>query len=200
LFFNWKRYNDKGLGYDFTYTRSGKNFEPEMGFQQRSDYSYYAGSLQYGWLPGESSPLMNHKIDLNSAVYIDNISGDAQSSETELKYLFYLKSGFNGAVSVKNGFENIDRDFSFSEEADVPAGKFSFNYFETHLHSPKSYALQLGLDAVAGGFYDGSRFEIGLKPEWSIGSSLQLGLDYEYNVKFQIEQNFISNIARFKAP
>ena len=35
----------KASGYDFTYTRSGKDFKPEMGFQQRKDYSFYAGSF-----------------------------------------------------------------------------------------------------------------------------------------------------------
>ena len=44
-------------------------------------------------------------------------------------------------VAVKNGFENVDEDFSLSDEADVPAGKYSFYYFETHLHSPQSNTL-----------------------------------------------------------
>jgi hypothetical protein len=201
LFFNWKRYNDKGLGYDFTYTRSGKDFKPEMGFQQRKDYSFYAGSLQYGWIPGEGALLMNHKFELNAEMYSDNVSGDVQSTETELAYKFNFKSGYNGMVGLKNGFENVDEDFSLSDEADVPAGKYSFYYFETHLHSPQSNTLVMNLDGVAGGFYDGKRFTIGLEPEWSIGSSVQLSLAYEYNhVSFpDREQLFTANIARFKA-
>jgi len=201
LFLNWKRYNDKGLGYDFTYTRSGKDFKPEMGFQQRKDYSFYAGSLQYGWIPGEGALLMTHKLELNAAVYSDNISGNMQSSETELAYKFNFKSGYNGMVSAKNGFENVDEDFSLSGETDLTAGKYSFYYFETHLHSPQTNTLIMNLDGVAGGFYDGKRFTIGFEPEWSIGSSVQLSLAYEYNhVSFpDREQLFTANIARFKA-
>ena len=201
LFFNWKRYNDKGLGYDFTYTRSGKDFKPEMGFQQRKDYSFYAGSLQYGWIPGEGALLMNHKFELNAEVYSDNFSGDVQSSETELAYKFNFKSGYNGMVAVKNGFENVDEDFSLSDEANVPPGKYSFTYFQTFLHSPQSNTFIMNLNGVAGGFYDGKRFTIGLEPEWSIGSSVQLSLAYEYNhVNFpDREQLFTANIARFKA-
>jgi hypothetical protein len=201
LFFNWKRYNDKGLGYDFTYTRSGKDFKPEMGFQQRKDYSFYAGSLQYGWIPGEGALLMNHKFELNAQLYSDNFNGYVQSSETELAYKFNFKSGYNGMVALKNNFENVDEDFGLSDKAYVPAGKYSFYYFETHLHSPQSNTLIMNVDGVAGGFYDGKRFTIGLEPEWSIGSSVQLSLAYEYNhVNFpDREQLFTANIARFKA-
>jgi hypothetical protein len=103
--------------------------------------------------------------------------------------------------AVKNSFENVDEDFSLSEDAHVPAGKYSFYYFETHLHSPQSNTFIMNLDGVAGGFYDGNRFSIGLEPEWSIGSSIQLSLAYEYNhVKFpERGQDFTGNIARFKA-
>ena len=84
---------------------------------------------------------MNHKFELNAEVYTDNVSGDMQSSETELAYKFNFKSGYNGMVAGKNSFENVDKDFTLSDEADVPAGKYSFYYFETHLHSPQSNTL-----------------------------------------------------------
>lgn len=201
IFLNWKRYNVKGLGYDFTYTRSGKDFNPGIGFQQRNNYSFYAGSLQYGWIPGENSLLMNHKFELNEEIYYDNSGSYVQSSETELKYLFYLKSGYNGAVSVKNGFENVDREFSFSKDTNVPVGKYSFNFIETHLHSPNSNPILLGIDGVLGSFYDGNRVTLGIIPQWNIGSSLQLSLDYEYNhVNFpDRDQIFTAHIGRFKA-
>jgi hypothetical protein len=201
LFLNWKRYNDKGLGYDFTYTRSGKDFKPAMGFQQRKDYSFYAGSLQYGWIPGESSPLMNHKFELNEEMFFDNPTSDAQTAETELAYKFNFKSGFGGMVSILNSYENVDKDFNFSGDASVPAGKYNFTQFVTHLNTSESKKLSLGIDGYAGTFYDGTRLTIGLEPLWNIGSSLQLSMAYEYNhLAFPVrDQTFTGNITRFKA-
>jgi hypothetical protein len=198
---NWKRFNNKGLGYDFTYTRSGKDFNPGIGFQQRKDYSFYAGSLQYGWLPGGSSPLISHKFELNEEAYVNNPTGDRQSSMTELAYKFSFKSGFNGMVGVTNNYENVDKEFSISEEAIVSAQKYQFTQFETHLHSSAAKKFMMNLDASAGGFYDGNLLTIGMEPQWNIGSSLQLSLAYEYNhVIFSgRDQNFTGNIARFKA-
>lgn len=200
IFLNWKRYNDKGLGYDFTYTRSGKDFKPAMGFQQRKDYSFYAGNLQYGWIPGESSLLMNHKFELNEELYFSNSANETQTSETELAYKFNLKSGFNGMAAITSSYENIDKEFNLSEDASVPVGKYNFLQFQTHLHTSASKRLMMNLDAFAGGFYDGNRFTVGVEPVWNIGSSLQLSLAYEYNqVKFPARnQDFTGNIARFK--
>ncbi|MBE0655717.1 MAG: carbohydrate binding family 9 domain-containing protein, partial [Bacteroidales bacterium] len=180
LFLNWIRFNDKGLGYDFTYTRSGKDFKPSMGFQQRKDYSYYAGSLQYGWLPGATSPLMNHKFELNEEMYYSNSTGDAQTASTELAYKFNFKQGFGGMVSILNSYENVEREFNFSKNASVPAGKYNFTQFVAHLNTSESKTLSLGIDGYAGTFYDGNRLTVGLEPLWNIGSSLQLGLAYEY--------------------
>lgn len=201
IFLNWKRYNDKGLGYDFTYSRSGKDFKPGMGFQQRKDYSYYAGSLQYGWLPGEGSLLMNHKFELNEEMYYSNPSGDAQTAVTELAYKFNFKTGFGGMVSILNSYENVEKEFSFSEDASVPVGKYNFTQFVAHVNTSESKTLSLGIDGYAGTFYDGNRLTVGLEPLWNIGSSLQLGLAYEYNhVDFpERDQTFTGNIARFKA-
>jgi len=201
LFLNWKRFNDKGLGYDFTYTRSGKDFNPAMGFQQRSDYSYYAGSLQYGWLPGENSSLMNHKFELNGEFFTYNPTGDTQSTETELAYKFNFKSGFGGMVSLMNSYENVEKVFSFSDDANVPVGKYNFTQFVTHLNTSESNKFSLGIDGFAGTFYDGSRFTVGLEPQLNIGSSLQLGIAYELNsVRFpDRDQTFTGNLARVKA-
>jgi hypothetical protein len=201
IFLNWKRYNDKGLGYDFTYSRSGKDFKPGMGFQQRKDYSYYAGSLQYGWLPGEGSLLMNHKFELNEEMYYSNPSGDAQTAVTELAYKFNLKAGFGGMVSILNSYENVEKEFSFSEDSNVPVGKYNFTQFVAHVNTSESKTFILALDGYAGTFYDGNRLTLGLEPMWNIGSSLQLGLAYEYNrVAFpERDQAFTGNIARFKA-
>jgi hypothetical protein len=201
IFLNWKRYSEKGLGYDFTYTRSGEDFDPGMGFQQRSDYSFYAGALQYGWLSGESSPLMNHKFALGAESYTLNPDQVLESSEVQLKYQFYFKTGFNGMVAVNNLYENVFEPFSLSPDAEIPAGEYRFNQFETHLHTSDSRVIKLNLDANVGGFYDGQLISAGIEPEWSIGSTLNLGIQYEYNraVFAERDQSLTSNIARLKA-
>ncbi len=201
IFLGWDRFNQKGLNYNFTYARSGKDFNPGIGFFARNNYSHYSGGLGYGWIPGETSPIQNHQLGINANSYFDNADNSAQSFQTELMYDLTFKSGFSGMVSVSHVFENVADTFSFSENAYVPSGKYGFNQLETHLNSPRTNKFVLGVDAYAGSFYDGTRFTIGTEPSWNVGSSLQVGLKYEHNfLNFTSRnQSFSGAVAGIKA-
>lgn len=201
LHFNWSRFNEKGLNYDFTWSRSGQNFDPKLGFLMRSNYTHYFGGIGYGWIPGESAALQSHKINLRAISFFDNSDNSAQSIETELSYDFRFKNDFNGMASFKHAYENVLEPFYFSSDAYVPAGKYGFYEFETHLNSPQTKRFFLGVDVFAGSFYDGNRFTFGLEPSWNIGSTLQLALSYDHNfLKFkERDQSFSGGVAGIKA-
>jgi hypothetical protein len=201
LYLNWSRFNRKGLSYDFTWSRSGKDFDPKIGFQMRNNYTHYYGGFGYGWIPGEVSKIQNHGFRVGAMAFTDNLDHSAQSFETELSYDLSFKSGFSGMLGMKHIYENVADTFSFSKDSYVPAGKYGFNQIETHLNSPRTNTFTLGIDGFAGSFYDGTRYTFAIEPGWNIGSSLQLGLEYEHNfLKFkERNQSFSGGVAGFKA-
>jgi hypothetical protein len=201
IFLSWNRFNQKGLNYNFTYARSGKDFNPGVGFFARNDYTHYYGGLGYGWIPGESSIIQNHQIGGNVISYFDNTNNAAQSLQTGIMYDISLKSGFSGMLSVNHVYENVADTFSFSKDAYVPAGKYGYNELETHLNSPRTNKFVVGVDAFAGTFYDGKILSFGLEPAWNIGSTLQLALTYDHNfLEFKDRgQSFSGAVAGFKA-
>jgi hypothetical protein len=201
LFFSWSRFTQKGLNYNFTYARNGKDFNPGVGFMARNNYTHYYGGLGYGWIPGEASPLQNHQLGANAISYFDNTDNSAQSFQIGIMYDFNFKTGYSGMFSISHAYENVADTFSFSSEAYVPAGRYGYNQIETHLNSPKTNKFVVGIDFWGGSFYDGNRFTFGLEPSWNIGSSLQLGLKYSHNfLNFSSrDQSFSGGIAGFKA-
>lgn len=201
LFLTWSRFNMKGLNYNFTYARSGKDFNPGVGFFARNNYTHFYGDIGYGWIPGEASPLQSHGIGINAISYFDNVTGSAQSLQTGPMYNFNFKSGYSGMISVSHYYENVADTFSFSGKAYVPSGRYGFNEIETHLNSPKTNRFVLGVDFWGGSFYDGSRITFGAEPSWNIGSTLQLGLKYNHNIlHFSSRgQSFNGAVAGFKA-
>jgi hypothetical protein len=200
LYLNWNRFNEKGLNYDFTWSRSGKDFIPEIGFQTRNNYTYYNGGAGFGWIPGENSALQNHKVGFKVTAYADNINNSAESIETMVSYAFRFKSDYNGTVYLRHQYENVIDTFGFSKDAFVPTGKYSFSFFETHINSPSTNQFVMGIDLFTGSFYDGNRLTFGLEPAWNIGSSLQLALTYDHNfLHFNSRnQSFSGGILGFK--
>jgi hypothetical protein len=201
LFLTWSRFNQKGLNYNFTYARNGKDFNPGIGFFARNNYTHFYGGIGYGWIPGEASIIQNHQLGVNAITYFDNVTNAAQSIQTGIMYDITLKSGYSGMLSVSHLYENVADTFSFSKKAFVPAGKYGYNELETHLNSPRTNKFVLGVDAFAGSFYDGTRITIGASPSWNVGSSLQLGLKYDHNfLNFNTRnQSFSGGVAGFKA-
>jgi hypothetical protein len=201
LFLTWNRFNQKGLNYNFTYARNGKDFNPGIGFFARNNYTHFYGGFGYGWVPGEASIIQNHQIGINAITYFDNITNAAQSIQTGIMYDITLKSGYSGMMSISHLYENVADTFSFSKKAFVPAGKYGFNELETHVNSPRTNKFVVGIDGFAGSFYDGARYTIGASPSWNVGSSLQIGLKYDHNfLSFKSRgQSFSGGIAGFKA-
>ncbi len=201
LFLSWNRFTQKGLNYNFTYARTGKDFNPGVGFVARSNYTHYYGGLGYGWIPGEESFLQSHQLGFNAISYFDNNNNSAQSLQLEMMYDFNFKAGYNGVLIVSHLYENVADTFSFSSNAYIPAGVYGFNQFETHLNSPRTNKAVMGIDFKAGTFYDGTIYSFGLEPGWNIGSALQLALTYDHNfLKFKNRnQSFSGAVAGFKA-
>ncbi len=201
LFVTWSRFNQKGLNYNFTYARNGRDFNPGVGFFARNNYTHYYGGLGYGWIPGEASIIQNHQIGINAITYFDNNNNAAQSLQTGIMYDITMKSGYSGMLSISHLYENVADTFSFSKNSFVPTGKYGFNQLESHLNSPRTNKLVCGIDFYAGSFYDGTRFGIGAEPSWNVGSSLQLGLKYEHNfLNFKDRgQSFSGGVTGIKA-
>jgi hypothetical protein len=133
--------------------------------------------------------------------YTDNADNSVQTFESGLMYDFTFKSGLRGVAMLNHQYENVTDTFNLSDDVYIPSGKYGFNQFETHLNSPQSNPFVLGVDFTGGSFYGGSRLSFGFEPLWNIGSTLQLGLKYEYNIlQFKNRnQSFKEGVAGFKA-
>lgn len=209
VFLSWQRRTTKGLFYDFTYSRCGSAYNPEMGFQDREDYTHLAGVLQYGWIPGEKSTLLNHNIAFGGMVYRANSDNTLETSEVGAAYTYSLKSGFFGNISLKHSYEHVTEGFSFNEEdedeverdPDVPIGTYRFFAVEGMAATPQNMRFGLMTTFYAGTFYDGTRLTVDVTPRWSVSASLELSGTFQYNrINFKDRGKHINaHIARLRA-
>lgn len=197
---NWERRTIKGLGYDLNFSRVGEDYNPGIGFEMREDYTRFGNRLLYGWIPGEESWLLRHNIFLDGSMYFNNKDNSMQSAEIGPGWYFDAKSGFFMNIIAKLYHENVEEEFSLDDEADVPAGQYTFYGLTGQLWTPRGRLFDMGGNFNVGSFYDGWRLSLGVEPRWSISPELELSGFYQFNwVDFpDRDQKFIAHIVRLR--
>ena len=76
--------------------------------------------------------------------------------------------------------ENVSDSFTIGS-SDIPPGIYNFEGFTGVYSSTNTKPVFLMTNIYAGTFFDGTRYTIGLSPTWTLSSSVNLGLRYEYN-------------------
>jgi hypothetical protein len=177
----WEKRSDEGFGYSLSLAKTGEDYNPEMGYEYREDYSRARVRLWYGWINNENSPLFKHSIRLGGYAYKRNSDFETETIQIDPSWEFQTKSGFMGSIGYTFQYENVPELFEITDDVYIPEGIYEFNGFEGMLSTPANKLFSLQGMTYVGSYYDGFRImvspEILLKPS----SSFQISLDYIFN-------------------
>ena len=197
----WERRRNVGLHYEVLISGAGNEYNPGMGFQSREDYHIYGGYLNYLWLMPESSPLYRHGPRTLVKDFFSMTRGVRESGLYQADYLVEFKSFWQVSLGGAFMIENVFEDFTLSDDAEVPAGYYTFTQMKGTLSTPMTNPASLLFEGYGGGYYDGHVLNLQFTPNWSISSSVMLGGDYIYS-RVDLpsrDQKFISHIGRLKS-
>lgn len=197
---NWVRRSEKGLGYNFSFSHSGENFNPGVGFEIRDNYQALLTHVQWGWLPGEESILFSHSAGAQIMNFYNATTGELESSSFGPEWKFQTKKFLMATIQLKGMIENVKEEFSFSDEAVIPIGHYEFYGVEVMGMTPMNKKVYAELMVEGGQFYDGTRFSYTVSPYFNISSSFILSGTYQYDaIHFsKRNQEFKNHIARLK--
>jgi hypothetical protein len=111
IYVNWTRRSNKGIGYNLSYSRSGDDFNPGIGYERRNNYTRFGNRMHYGWFPGEESKLQNHQVFFEGITFIRNMDGKIESSDIGPGWAFATRPGSYGSVSFRQFKENVTESF-----------------------------------------------------------------------------------------
>jgi hypothetical protein len=197
---SWERRTINGLGYNLSYSRAGKAYDPGMGFEMREDYTRYGAQAHYGWIPGENSPINTHRISLGGSVTLSNQSQEVESAEFGPGWTGETKTGWGASFQPKYYQENLTEIFELSDEVEVPLGRYSYAGLEAMFYTPMGQKIGLMSLLQGGEFYDGTRLSWSFIPRWNPNSTWELEGFYEYNrVVFpERDQDLTAHLARLR--
>lgn len=179
LYAKLERRSNKGPGYDFSLSRVGEYYDPEVGFELRENYTRFGNRVWWGWFEGEDSPLINHRLYVRGSLWKKNPSWVTESSDIGVGWDFTLKNQAAGDLVYQYFEENVADSFSIGQ-AEIPPGYYYFHGF-TGLYQSPPRELNFSGTTYLGTFFDGTRFTLGLNPTWTPSSVFNVGVRYEYN-------------------
>ncbi len=200
IYLNWNRRSNKGLGYNLSYSRSGNDFNPGIGYERLDNYTRFGDRVQYKWFPGEKSRLQNHQVFLEGFTFLRNNNWEVESSQIGIGWQFITKANSDGSIAIKQFKEDVTELFSISDDADIPIGKYTFYGIGLKYNLFKGNPYTIGTIIDAGSFYDGRRISVSFTPVANISAHLQLEGMYQINrVEFpDRNQQFTGHIGRLK--
>lgn len=197
----WERRGSRGFHYEAGAKWSGDGFDPGLGFQARNDFSSLQAGVGYGWYAGEKTRLTSVTPSLLAERFRRNVDGSDESRTAEAAVNVALKSGWSGTIGLAHTFESLQQPLQFSSVAGVPAGDYDFNQLSLFLNPGSASRLTASLNATVGDFYDGRQFSVGVQPNWTISSHLELsGALQITRLRFpDRHEQFDADIARLRA-
>jgi hypothetical protein len=177
----WERRTDEGFSYDLSYSYTGKEMNPDMGFLRRNNIQGLGSRLQYGWIPGESSKFFTYRAMLQVQRYSLVTDGQLESMEVSPGLFFSTKKGFGSMLELKYMKEGVVETFDLSDEVSVPAGEYEFVALQARIFTPQSKPVGAMFNVEAGGFFDGNIISVTASPILNLSASLQFSGAYVFN-------------------
>lgn len=200
--FSWERRAKAGLGYNFSYARSGVNFNPGIGFEMLDDYAAFFGSLSYGWISPEKSKLYSHSPEIMVIYnhYVDD--GSLMSVLGEAGWQFQTKNQWMVSLNGSANDEILRDSLEILEnKVYVPPARYEYYNFRGLAVTPSAKPFYLMINTQIGQYYDGNRISVGLQPTWNVSKHLEFGGTYNLDhVAFDRRDVRMTNhIVGFKA-
>jgi hypothetical protein len=181
LLINWERRSQRGLGYSFEYSYSGKEFDPGIGFILRHGVHGANGNILYGWFPGEKSKFRNYSINISSTLFKRVDDGKLESLIVNPSFDFATKNGIIGSAELLYQKEGVAYDFNLSDSVKILSGEYSFLTSQFSFRTLPSRKVSFNSTFNAGQFYDGTRAGFTAGPVLNLSAHLNLELSYGFD-------------------
>jgi hypothetical protein len=197
----WERRSQEGLNYWASVSRSGPNYQPEMGFATRRDFTEYSGRASYDWIIGNGSKFRKiSPIQFLGFAAFRNSDNSVESALFEHDINLTWKSGAFIWTNLETHYEDLRYTIPFPDGTEIPAGSYTYHNFLGGLEMSPTRLFRTNFYLGYGSFFDGWQAEFGVYPTWYASRHFSLSADYNINiVRFpDRNQGFDAHIVRLR--
>jgi hypothetical protein len=185
----WERRTQRGLSYTGQFTRAGRDYQPELGFMPRSDFT--TANIVGNWYFFTDAHKYFKRIYPGALAFSTFRNSDRALESGQ--YAFWVqwdsKAGGGGWIEPKWFHENVLVPFTIGGSVEIPAGSYDFADLQVVSLMPSGRTLRADVDFRTGTYFDGRRTQVILTPTWNVNRHLELGGDYQLTaLRFPVRQ------------
>lgn len=199
IFLKWERRRYDGFSYIFNYSRTGRDWNPGIGFEARETFNSYGARFDYGRLPSNESSLLRWRYAQLHNVLINYASGKTEYMEFANSIDGETRKGWTFFGGLKLVREYLPEILELGD-IEVPIGRY--DYWDIKITGGTPFGALFGVSAetILGSFYDGRRINFSLSPRYKVSPHVNIEGYYEFNdIDFTSRKDhFVSHVARIK--
>ena len=194
----------RGLFYTTEFIKSGKDYNPGMGFILRNNFFSATQTVGYGWTPDRNSKLRNYRATFNFYGVYSNQFKATETFEAYGQFTAEFKSGIYFFVRANYAYENVFEKFYLERgenEVYVPEGIHRFGSVDLFFTMGEGKKIIPAILLKSGKYFDGNIISFSPMIEWYLSKYLNFSTDYTLNkIKFSDRsQSFTSHLAGLRA-
>ena len=159
--------------------RIDKDFRSDLGFIQRDDI--VRQHFTAGWRPRPTLPWLRQLVFDSSYESFDDSAGRLMTRRQWVYLEAHLESGESLTVSPEWDFERLDTPFRIHPDVTIPPGEYRFTWAYISLRSYAGRRVAGSLDFQVGGFFDGTRHQVGPRLNLAFSEKLRFTPSYSYS-------------------
>jgi Domain of unknown function (DUF5916) len=165
----------------FEYRRVGKDFDPSLGFVQRTGIKRYRFGTDFAPRP-DLAWLRQTRYEFQ-AIYITDLSDHWESYRVFFTPVNWdLESGDSFEVYASSMGERFGKSFEIADGINIPAGEYEWTRYGASFDTAAKRELSGEIGYAYGPFYSGHLATVELDATWNPTPLLEIGVNGEHNM------------------
>ena len=184
-----------GFGGRLRYTYLGEEFDPALGFANRTGIEQINGFVNWRYFLRDH-PLIRNNFGFFSFSRSDRIGTGEMQSENLFWRILTINTHGGDALEfqVQKEREGLRVPFQIRPGIVIPAGKYAFNSFGVNLNTTNQRDFSPDLSYEQGDFYNGKRRAVGLGLNWTASRNLTMEFSYNFTDVEMPEGDFVTRL------
>ncbi|MBN2356907.1 carbohydrate binding family 9 domain-containing protein [candidate division KSB1 bacterium] len=173
-------YNSDLWQFSTTYQDIGARFNPEMGFNRRSDFILTTASIEYAPRPKNSKLIRQYKYQV-SGNYRSNHDHLLLDSKVEASFSIEFQNSARLGLDVDRSSEFVDYDWELRKGFLIPSDTYTGYSYSLSAQSDRGKPVAGEIDVDFGDYYTGSKAGVDITGTVTRIQPVRMEIDYSHN-------------------